>query len=141
MKVSALKVELFSFAGIIGSMLAKQLGGWDLSMQALVGFMAIDYITGFIVAGVFKKSGKTEDGRLESRAGFKGLCRKGVTLLIVYMGAQLDLLTGQDLIRNAVVIGFLANEALSIIENTGLMGVPMPEVVTKAIEILKNKEV
>ena len=64
-----------------GSALASLFGGWDAALKTLIIFMAIDYITGLIVAGVFKTSEKTENGALESRAGWKGLCRTGVTLL------------------------------------------------------------
>lgn len=126
--------------GVVGGAISSYLGGWDTALQTLIIFMALDYITGLIVAGVFHKSTKSESGALESRAGFKGLCRKGVALLIVLMGCQLDLMAGTDFIRDACVIAFVTNEALSIIENAGLMGVPVPEVITKGIEILKSKE-
>ena len=126
--------------GIVGGAISSYLGGWDTALQTLIIFMALDYITGLIVAGVFHKSTKSESGALESRAGFKGLCRKGVALLIVLMGCQLDLMAGTDFIRDACVIAFVTNEALSIIENAGLMGLPVPEVITKVIEILKSKE-
>jgi toxin secretion/phage lysis holin len=88
---------------------------------------------------VFHKSEKTANGTLESRAGWKGLCRKGVTLLIVLVACRLDLLIGSNFIRDAVVIAFVVNESLSIVENAGLMGVPIPPVIMKGIEVLKNK--
>ena len=133
--------NLFStFIGIIGSTLASLLGGWDMALQTLIIFMTIDYITGLMVAGIFNKSTKTKHGALESVAGWKGLCRKGVALLIVLIACRLDLLTGANLIRDAVVIAYCTNEAISIIENAGLMGVPIPTKLTKAIEALKSKE-
>ena len=101
--------------------------------------MAIDYITGLIVAGVFHNSEKTANGALESRAGWKGLCRKGVTLLVVLVACRLDLVMGSNFIRDAVIIAFVANETISIIENAGLMGIPIPAAIMRAIEILKNK--
>ena len=101
--------------------------------------MCIDYLMGLIVAGVFHQSKKSVNGALESRAGWKGLCRKGVTLLIVLVAVQLDKVLGSDFIRDAVIIGFVANEAISIIENAGLMGVPIPAVISNAIEVLKKK--
>lgn len=125
--------------GAIGSAVASYFGGWDAALTTLLIFMGIDYLTGLIVAGVFHKSQKTKSGSLESRAGWKGLCRKGVTLLIVLVACRLDLLTGSSFIRDAVVIAFVVNETLSIIENAGLMGVPIPAVIVKAIEILKKK--
>jgi toxin secretion/phage lysis holin len=62
-----------------------------------------------------------------------------MTLLVVLVACRLDLLTGSSFIRDAVVIAFVVNETLSIIENAGLMGVPIPAVLVKAIEILKKK--
>ena len=79
------------------------------------------------------------DGALESRAGWKGLCRKGATLLVVLVACRLDLVTGSTFIRDTAIIAFIANETISIIENAGLMGVPIPAVVAKAIDILKQK--
>lgn len=129
-----------SFIGIIGSTLASLLGGWDMALQTLIIFMTIDYVTGLMVAGIFNKSTKTKNGALESVAGWKGLCRKGVALLIVLIACRLDLLVSSNFIRDAVVIAYCSNEALSIIENAGLMGVPIPKRIVKAVETLKSKE-
>lgn len=129
---------LISIVGIIGSAIASAFGGWTTGLTTLVIFMAIDYITGLIVAGVFHKSTKTETGTLESRAGFKGLCRKGAMLLVVLVGYRLDLAVGTAYIKDAVIIAFMANEAISIIENAGLMGVPMNDTIKNAIDILQK---
>ena len=127
-------------AGILGSGIASLFGGWDTALVTLVWFMAIDYVTGMLVAGVFHKSPKTPGGGLESRAGWKGLIRKGVTLLVVLVATRLDLLIGNNsFIRDAVVIAFVINETMSIIENLGLMGIRVPKVLTRAIEVLKEK--
>lgn len=134
-----MKVKLLTLIGVAGSALTSLLGGWDAALKTLVSFMAIDYITGLIVAGVFKTSKKTENGALESWAGWKGLCRKGVTLLVVLVACRLDLIMGSNFIRDAVVIAFIVNETISITENAGLMGVPIPGVIIKAIEVLKTK--
>lgn len=125
--------------GVVGSAIASLFGGWDAALVTLMIFMGIDYVTGLIVAGVFHNSEKTENGALESRAGWKGLCRKGVTLLVVLVACRLDLVMGSNFIRDAVVIAFIANETISIIENAGLMGIPIPAAIMRAIEILKNK--
>lgn len=134
-----MKVKILSLLGCAGSVIASLFGGWDAALVTLLIFMGIDYVTGLIVAGVFHTSEKTENGTLESRAGWKGLCRKGVTLLVVLVACRLDLMMGSNFIRDAVVIAFVANETISIIENAGLMGIPIPAVVTKAIEVLKKK--
>ncbi len=135
--INAIKIGTL---GIVGSIIANLLGGWDMALQTLLLFMAVDYITGLIVAGVFKQSKKSEMGALDSRAGWKGLFKKGVTLSIVLVAAQLDKVTGTEMIRDAVVIAYIVNEAISILENAGLMGVPIPEIVSRAIEMLKKKE-
>ena len=130
---------LISIIGVIGSAIASAFGGWTTGLTTLVIFMAIDYITGLIVAGVFHKSTKTDSGTLESRAGFKGLCRKGAMLLVVLVAYRLDLAVGTAYIKDAVIIAFIANEAISIIENAGLMGVPMNETLKNAIDVLQKK--
>lgn len=134
-----MKNAICTGAGIVGSAIAALFGGWDSALITLVIFMSIDYVTGLLVAGVFHTSEKTPGGGLESRAGWKGLCRKGVTLLVVLVAYHLDVITGANFIRDAVVIGFIANEAISILENAGLMGVPIPAVIMRAIDVLKNK--
>lgn len=125
--------------GIIGAFIASMYGGWTQGMTTLLMFMAIDYIMGLLVAGIWHKSKKTEDGRLESRAGWKGLVRKGVTMLIVLVAARLDMTINTTMIRDTAVIGFIANEGISIIENAGLMGVPLPAVIVNALEVLRKE--
>lgn len=131
---------LYSTVGIVGGVIAAMFGGWSEALITLIVFMSIDYATGLIVAGVFKKSKKSESGALESRAGFKGLCRKGVALLIVLVAVRLDIVMHTSYIKDAVIIAFIANESISIIENAGLMGIPIPGVIAKAIDVLKEKD-
>lgn len=133
------KTAICSIVGVIGGMIASVFGGWDAALTTLVLFMVIDYISGLIVAGVFHTSKKTESGTLESRAGWKGLCRKGMTLLFVLIAYRLDIAIGLNYIRDTVIIGFIANELISIVENAGLMGIPLPPVITKAIDVLTKK--
>ncbi len=134
-----MKTTLLAAVGWLGGILTSFFGGWDAALLTLIIFMLIDYLTGFIVAGVFHNSDKTPHGALESRAGFKGICRKGVMLLLVLVACRLDLVTGTDFMRDAVIIALVANETISIIENIGLMGVPIPAAIMKGIEILREK--
>ena len=134
------KTVFCTAVGLIGGAVAAAFGGWNAAMMTLIALMAVDYLTGLMVAGIFHKSPKSESGALESKAGWKGLCRKGVTLLVVLVAAQLDRAIGTGFIRDAAMIGYIANETLSIIENAGLMGVPVPNAVKKGIELLKKKE-
>ena len=134
-----MKNGICTIVGVVGSFIASLFGGWDTALVTLMIFMAVDYITGLAVAGVCHKSPKTDGGTLESRAGWKGLCRKGMTLLVVLVACRLDLIMGSNFIRDATIIAFIANETISIIENAGLMGAPIPGVLVKAIEVLKQK--
>lgn len=134
-----MKEGLCTGIGVVGGFIASLFGGWDAALITLLMFMVIDYISGLIVAGVFHNSNKTETGTLESKAGWKGLCRKCMTLLFVLIAYRLDLALGVAYIRDAVIIGFMANELISIVENAGLMGLPLPPVITKAIDVLTKK--
>lgn len=133
------KTAVCTAAGAIGGFIASLFGGWDTAIVTLIICMGVDYISGLVVAGVFHASKKSASGALESRAGWKGLCRKGMTLLIVLIACRLDLLLGTNYIRDAVIIGFVANEVISITENAGLMGLPLPAAITKAIDVLTDK--
>lgn len=134
-----MKSYLCAVLGVMGARIAAVFGGWSAALTTLIIFMAIDYLSGLILAGVFHRSSKTESGALESKAGWKGLCRKGLTLLIVVVASRLDVMLGTTFVKDAVCIAYICNEALSILENAGLMGVPIPKAVKNAIEILKKK--
>lgn len=123
----------------LGGIVLELLGGWDLTLQALLCCMAADYLTGLLVAGVFHNSGKTESGTLESRAGFKGLVKKCGILLLVFLAVMLDRATGHGFVRPAVCLFFVANEGISILENVGLMGVPYPASLRNMLEALKKR--
>lgn len=134
-----MKQMICSILGVIGSAVASVFGGWDAGLATLLIFMGLDYVTGLIVAGVFHNSTKTDTGTLESKAGWKGLCRKCMTLVFVLVAYRLDLVIGTNYIRDAVIIAFIANETISLVENAGLMGLPLPSVISKAIDILQKK--
>lgn len=126
--------------GAVGGAVSSLLGGWDAAVATLLIFMAADYVSGLVVAGVFHASTKSDGGALESRAGFKGLCRKGMIVLFVLVAARLDMLLGTAYVRDGVIVGFCANELLSIVENAGLMGLPLPQAITDAVDVLTGKE-
>ena len=110
-----------------------------IGLGTLLIFMAADFLTG-TAAAAFGRSPKTPGGGLDSRAGWLGLCRKGLVLLLVLVGHRLDLTLGTDYVRNTVIIGFMVNELLSVTENVGVLGVPMPGIIKRMIELLKNEE-
>ena len=121
----------------VGAAISWAFGGWDAALTALVICMSVDYISGSLVALVFHNSRKSETGTYNSAYGLKGLCKKCLMLLFVITAVQMDKLMGADYVRDAVCIGFCVNEVLSITENLGLAGVPMPQAVTKALEQLQ----
>lgn len=133
------KAAVMTGAALIGGMISQVFGGWDAALITLLIFMAVDYLSGLIVAGVFQASDKSETGALNSAACWQGLLKKGMTLIIVLVAARLDIVLGTAFVRDAVVIAYVVNETISIIENAGLMGLPVPDVIMSAIEQLQGK--
>lgn len=131
-----MKEYITSALALMGGGITWAIGGFDMAVVCLIGAMAIDYITGLLVAGVFHASPKTASGGLDSRVGWKGLARKFVTILIVVVANLADEVMGTDGIRTAVCIGFFANECLSLVENAGHMGLKIPAKLRNAIEEL-----
>ena len=123
------KAAIMTGAGVIGGMISQAFGGWDAALISLLLF----------VAGVFQASDKSETGALNSIACWQGLLKKGMTLIIVLVAARLDIVLGTAFVRDAVVIAYIVNETISIIENAGLMGLPVPDVIMSAIEQLQGK--
>ncbi|MDO5153074.1 MAG: phage holin family protein [Eubacteriales bacterium] len=134
-----MKREFCTILGILGGSVAAAFGGWDAALAALLVCVCVDYLSGSIVALVFHNSSKSETGAYNASYGLKGLCRKGLMLLFVLVAVQLDRLLGTAYVRDTVCIGFCCNEVLSIVENLGLAGVPMPQAVVKALEQLQKK--
>ena len=133
-----IKIFILSGVACVGAAIASLFGGWNGAMTTLVILMFIDYVTGIIVAGVFHASPKSSGGALSSAVGFKGICRKFVILLIVVVACRVDLLLDTNIIRDATCIGFCVNELVSITENAGLMGIPLPRKLVEAIEVLRG---
>ena len=134
-----MKQTLCTLLGLLGSGLCWAFGGWDTALTALVICMSVDYISGSLVALVFHNSRKSETGCYNSAYGLKGLCKKCLMLLFVVAAVQADRLLGADYVRDTVCIGFCVNEILSIVENLGLAGVPMPQAVVDALEQLQKR--
>lgn len=127
------------FAGLMYVLRLQFLGGWDSNLQIIFTAMVIDYITGCIVAVVFKKSQKTDTGAYASNIGLKGLMRKAGIIFAIWIGFLLQRMTGIVYIRDMLIYGFTANEVMSILENLSLMGVKTPTIITNALDVLKKK--
>lgn len=135
-----MKEWIVAALGIAGAFICEALGGWDYSIITLLIFLAIDFLIGTLTSLVFKASTKTSTGGYSSSAGFKGLVKKGCILLVVVVANRLDGQLGTTFIRDSVCIAFITNELVSIVENLGLMGIPLPKIIVEALEVLKAKQ-
>ena len=135
-KLNYIKLFAMTVIGGVGGWIIELFGGWTEDLTTLLIFMGVDYFLGLLIAGFWKKSNKSETGTLSSWSAWKGLCRKGVSLLVVLIAHRLDLTLSLSYIKTAVIIAFIADEGLSIMENLGIMGVPFSPVIQNAIEIL-----
>lgn len=131
---------ILALVGALGSgVVAVLWGGWSQPMTVLCIMMGLDYVSGVVVALVFRNSPKTENGGMSSLIGLKGLLRKMFLILVVAAAYQIDRVIGTSYIRDAAAIAFIANEALSLLENAGLMGIPIPQSILKGIDVLKGR--
>ncbi|NBK92846.1 holin [bacterium 1XD21-13] len=115
------------------------LGGWTEDLATLLIFMGIDFAMGLMIAAIWQQSEKSESGALNSISAWKGLCRKGCSLLVIMVAYRLDVTLQVNYIKTAVIIAFIVNEGISIVENYGIMGGPMPNILRKALGILQEK--
>lgn len=129
-----MKEFICSLLGTIGYLFIYLVGGWDVALQCLVIAIALDYISGLMKAYINKT--------LSSKIGMRGLIKKLGLLIIVMVGTLVDRTTGNTgAVRTLVIYYFVANEGLSILENLGQAGIPIPQSVKKALKALKNQEV
>jgi len=120
------------FISLGGALTSFLLGGWTQLMTVLMIFMIIDFVSGLILAG--------KEGKASSRELWFGVTRKIGTLAILAVAHLLDTIIGDaHLIRDAAIFFYLAGELLSLIENTGRLGVPIPPVIARAVQVLRGK--
>lgn len=124
--------------GIIAGCVAFAFGFPTPELYTLLVFIGIDFILGIVCAAVFKASPKTTDGKLESNAMLKGIIRKMGMILVVVLAHRVDVILNVEYIMTAAVYALCSVETLSIVETLSLMGVPIPNVVKKAIEVIKE---
>lgn len=113
--------------------------GLGIMPQTLAVVMLVDYVTG-VMCAVKGVSLKTESGHISSKAGFDGLMKKAAIILIVFVATWLDQAIGTQAMAAATMCFYIANEGVSILENTSLLGVPYPAVLKNALEALKEHE-
>ncbi|MBQ2968238.1 MAG: phage holin family protein [Clostridia bacterium] len=126
---------------LLSMVLSYLFGGFDCLMQLLCLVMAIDFISGMILATVFQKSPKTKSGALNSKTAVRGLMRKVSQLLLIVMITRLSVAVGDGYFcRNTAILFFVAGECISILENMGMMGVSYPDWIQKGLEMLQNSK-
>lgn len=118
-------------AALVGGAITAALGGWDMALQILVFFVVLDYLTGLVAAWYEKK--------LDSNVGFRGIAKKILLFVPIAVAYALDQMLGQEILRSLAIFFYLANEGLSMLENLGRAGVPIPEPLRVALEQLKKK--
>ena len=122
----------------LGTFIINIIGKPTDELMILLMLMMIDLITGTIVSAVWHKSSKTKSGKLSSRVMFKGIVKKILTLVIVVIAYQLDILLGINIIRYIVIITLIIEEILSIIETITLTGLKVPAIITRALDVLER---
>lgn len=127
----------YSITAVFGGVVGYLTGEWSAPMYALLVLMGIDFVTG-VIKGVMAKSEKTENHGLQSSVMFVGLLRKVTCLLVVAASHWMDIVLDITVIRDACVMCFIANELLSLIENCGAIGIPIPEKLRNCVEELKS---
>lgn len=135
-----MEIGLKGIAAWTGGVCVYLIGGFDLFLEALLVCMVIDYLMGITIAGLFQRSGKSDTGALNSFVGWMGISKKTTSLLFVVIAVELQKITGLVGIREGVILALITNELISIIENAGIMGIPVPGALTKMIDVLKEKE-
>jgi toxin secretion/phage lysis holin len=131
LKLDSLQVIAGITLAALGTAASALLGGWDMWLQILVYFVIADYLTGVLAAFCLKK--------LSSEVGARGIAKKVFIFLLVGIAYQIDMLAGTELVRVAVCAFYIGIEGLSILENAGKLGIPLPEVLTSALEQMQNR--
>ena len=124
--------------GALTTGLFKLIGEPTQDLKILLLLMVIDLIVGFTVSAVWHKSSKTKSGKVSSKAMFKGIVKKILTLVLVVVAYQIDILLGYDIIRHIAIIAFIVQEIISIIENIAITGIKSPDIITKALDVLER---
>jgi toxin secretion/phage lysis holin len=115
-----------------GGCISYLFGGWSILLQILLAFVVIDYITGVLASGI--------EGKLSSSVGMRGIAKKVFIFVIVAVAHLADTAIGNgNFLMDAAIFFYIANELLSIIENAGRVGLPIPEILKQAVEVLKGR--
>lgn len=125
--------------GVVGALIYLAVGDITAELSTLIWLMLLDMVTGFLVASIFKSSRKTASGALSSKEMLKGFVRKIGMLILIAIAYRLDNMLNVNYLKNATTIALIVEECLSLIENIGLMGIPIPKFISSAIDVLNSK--
>lgn len=125
-------------SGAAGAILGYIFGEWDALLQVLVWLIVVDYLSG--LASAYSEGLSTPDKGLSSRVGFKGIAKKVMILILCAASAKVDQIAGTSIVREAVIFFYIGNELLSLLENAGRIGLPVPKKLKDAVAVLKSKE-
>lgn len=122
-----------AFIAAIGTMVSLWLGGWDAALKVLIFLMVLDYATGFL--------GAIKTKTVDSEIMYWGGIRKGVILAVLVVSVLLDQMLGnsEPIIRTLAIYFYVAREGVSVTENLGILGVPLPPSISKVLTQLKEK--
>lgn len=123
------KIQLI--LSVIGGAIMAALGGCDTLLMVLVGFVAVDYISGVVLA--------IKNGNLNSKKGFMGLAKKFMIFLVIFLAHLLDQVTGVGAIRSMAALFYISNEGISILENLGNLDIKYPQKLKDILEQLEDK--
>ncbi|NMD37638.1 MAG: phage holin family protein [Christensenellaceae bacterium] len=136
-----MKQNIIKYISALFGAISGLFGGCDALLNVLLGCIVIDYISGMLVA-LYGKSNKTDDGKLSSIAGAKGLAKKAMIMLSVILAYMLDTAIGANTaFRNATILFYVANEALSFLENLNAMGIPFPQKIKSILSEMNTKDI
>lgn len=135
---TTLEFKFCAFFGFLGSVIASWFGGWSSGLSTLLIFMGIDYVTGLYISLKLQKSKKTAEGGFDSAVCWQGLVKKMMIMVYIIIAHRLDLIAGTTYFRDGTNIAFVISEGLSIIENGAIIGVPVPDVIKRGLELLKK---
>lgn len=133
MRDHAMMTALKSGCALLAAGITAIFGGWDMLMTALVAMAVADYVTGLVAAGI--------NGSLDSRVGWKGILKKLLIFVAVAVAATVDMATGLEghPLRAAACLFYIGNEGISIVENLGRAGVPIPMRLAALFQRLKEE--
>ena len=132
------KQVIYLVIGALTTGILKVIGEPTQDLKILLLLMVIDLIVGFTVSAVWHKSSKTKSGKVSSKVMFKGIVKKILTLVLVVVAYQIDILLSYDVIRHVAIIAFIVQEIISIIENIAITGIKAPDIITKALDVLER---